>query len=177
MALHRNASPTLAERRRVIVVLDLAGFTRAVGGLGAMELAQLVDDFYVVADAAVVEHGGRVVKFVGDGCLALFADDHVEGALGCIDAVASGLPALTRAHGVALELGANVHRSVVVEGEFGGGSSRGFDVIGPGIIHAYRMGSGAGIRISEPVYRQVPNEQRRAWEKRQPPATYTRRPG
>jgi adenylate cyclase len=175
MAVHRNASPALAERRRVIVVLDLAGFTRAVGALGAMELARLVDDFYGVADAAVVDHGGRVVKFVGDGCLALFAEDDAEGALACVDAVASGLPALTRAHGVPLELGANVHRSVVVEGEFGGGSSRRFDVIGPGIIHAYRMGGGAGVRISEPVYRQVPNERRGGWEKRQPPATYTRR--
>jgi len=103
MALHRNASPTLAERRRVIVVLDLAGFTRAVGGLGALELARLVDDFYAVVDAAVVGHGGRVVKFVGDGCLALFAADDVEGALGCVDAVADGLPALNRMHGVGLE--------------------------------------------------------------------------
>jgi adenylate cyclase len=177
MVLHRDVSPTLSERRRIIVVLDLAGFTKAVGALSAMELAELVDDFYAVADAAVVEHGGRVVKFVGDGCLALFADDDAEGALGSVDAVASGLPALTRDHGVALELGANVHRSVVVEGGFGGGSSRGFDVIGPGVIHAYRMGGGAGVRISEPVYRQLPNDARQPWQKRQPPATYTRQGG
>ena len=177
MALHRDAAPMLEERRRVIVVLDLAGFTRAVSALGGMELARLVDDFYVVADASVVEHGGRVVKFVGDGCLALFPDDAVGGALRCVDAVAAGLPALGRDHGVALELGANVHRSVVVEGQFGGGSSRSFDVIGPGVIHAYRMGGGPGVRISEPVYRQVPNDHRRHWEKRQPPATYTRRAG
>ena len=177
MALHRDAAPMLEERRRVIVVLDLAGFTKVVGALGAMELARLVDGFYELAGAAVVEHGGRVVKFVGDGCLALFPDDAVDGALRCVDAVAAGLPALGRAHGVALELGATVHRSVVVEGPFGGGSSRRFDVIGPGVIHAYRMGGGPGVRISEPVYRQVPNEHRRAWEKRQPPATYTRRAG
>jgi hypothetical protein len=35
------------------------------------------------------------------------------------------------------------------------------------------MGSGAGIRVSEPVYRQLPNDERTPWHKYQPPATYT----
>jgi adenylate cyclase len=175
MAVHRRTSPTLVEHRRVIVVVDLAAFTKAVTSLGAMELARLIDDFYDVAGSAVAAHGGVVVKFVGDGCLALFDDDDVPAALRCVDAIAAALPALGRTHGVALELGANVHRSVVVEGELGSGASRAHDVIGPGVIHAYRMGAGAGVRISEPVYRQLPNDQRHSWDKRQPPATYTRR--
>lgn len=175
MGFHR-ASPALVERRRVIVVFDLAAFTKAVTALGGMELARLVSDFYDVAGTTVAAHGGVVVKFVGDGCLALFDDEDVPAALACVDAVAAALPSLGRAHGVPLELGANVHRAVVVEGELGSGASRAHDVIGPAVIHAYRMGAGAGLRISEPVYRRLPNDQRRSWDKRQPPATYTRRP-
>ena len=176
MGVLSTAPPTLVERRRVIVVMDLAGFTRAVSALGATELAELVHDFYDVAGSTVEAHGGVVVKFVGDGCLALFGDEDVPSAVACVEAVTAALPALSAAHGVELELGANVHRSVVVEGELGTGASRAHDVIGPAVIHAYRMGSGAGMRISEPVYRRLPNDQRGPWMKRQPPATYVRRP-
>jgi hypothetical protein len=34
------------------------------------------------------------------------------------------------------------------------------------------MGGGAGIRISEPIYRKLPNERRGPWQKSKPPATY-----
>jgi hypothetical protein len=62
--------------------------------------------------------------------------------------------------------------ATIIEGEYGAGRSAAFDVIGAGVIHAFRMGAGPGIRISEPVFRRLPNDQRRAWHKRQAPATY-----
>ncbi len=81
--------------------------------------------------------------------------------------------ALGTEHGVALDVGANIHLSVVVEGELGTGASRRYDILGAGVIHVFRMGAGPGIRISEPVYRQLPNNERGPWKKQQPPATYT----
>ena len=48
-----------------------------------------------------------------------------------------------------------------------------YDVVGMGVIHAFRMGGGAGTRISEPVYRRLPSDRRTPWRKHQPPATYT----
>ena len=63
--------------------------------------------------------------------------------------------------GIALDLGANVHMATIIEGEYGAGRSAAFDVIGAGVIHAFRMGAGPGIRISEPVFRRLPNDQRR----------------
>ena len=80
---------------------------------------------------------------------------------------------LGRDFSIDLDVGANIHLSVVVEGEFGRGASRSHDIIGPGVIHTFRMGAGPGVRISEPVYRKQPNDQRSKWKKRQPPATYT----
>ena len=47
------------------------------------------------------------------------------------------------------------------------------DVIGSGVNHLFLMGGGAGLRISEPIYRQLPNEHRAPWRKQRPPATYT----
>ncbi|MBI3183051.1 MAG: hypothetical protein HYZ28_13015 [Myxococcales bacterium] len=76
-------------------------------------------------------------------------------------------------HRLKVELGANLHLAVVAEGEFGPDDDRRYDVLGSGVNHLFLMGGGAGIRISEPVYRQLPNERRKGWRKNRPPATYT----
>jgi class 3 adenylate cyclase len=81
-----------------------------------------------------------------------------------------------RPSGLCFGVGANVHLSTVAEGELGADGDRRYDVIGAGVNHLFRMGGGAGIRISEPVYRQLPNERRGAWRKQKPPSTYTLAP-
>jgi len=159
------------ERQLVLVMVDLARFTHAVAGLELQDLASLVDAFYRAAGEVIAEHGGRVVKFVGDGCLAVFEPDHALDALGAVEELRVRVRELGETEAVALDLGANVHLSTVAEGEFGLDAD--YDVVGMGVVHAFRMGSGAGIRISEPVYRRLPSDRRSPWHKRQPPATYT----
>lgn len=169
----KSAHALLTERRRVMLMVDLAGFTRAVAPLSAMELAQLVNRFYCIAAEAVESAGGQVVKFVGDGCFSVFDETNAVAAVACARGLTAPVRALGHDFSIELEVGANVHLSVVVEGDYGSGSSRSHDVVGPGVIHTFRMGAGPGVRISEPVYRRQPNDQRGVWKKRQPPATYT----
>jgi adenylate cyclase len=173
MAGDINTALPRREARRVILVADLAGFTRAVGPLESTALAELVHRFYTAAAARVEDHGGRVVKFVGDGCLALFDEDAAPVAVACARDLGVAVLELGSEFGISLDVGANVHMATIIEGEYGAGRSAAFDVIGAGVIHAYRMGGGPGIRISEPVFRRLPNDQRGAWHKRQAPATYT----
>jgi adenylate cyclase len=168
-----SAAPSgLSERRLVMVMVDLAGFTKAIAPLSSMQLAQLVDDFYRLMGEAVEANGGRVVKFVGDGCLSVFDESQAVAGVRCVLGLSETVRALGSKYGVTLDIGANVHLSVVVEGEFGYGASQGYDIIGAGVFHVFRMGAGVGIRISEPVYRQLPNDDRGPWKKQQPPATY-----
>jgi class 3 adenylate cyclase len=103
----------------------------------------------------------------------VFDEAEASAAVQCVRELAEPVRALGTKHGVALDVGANIHLSVVVDGEFGSGPSRAYDVLGAGVIHVFRMGAGPGIRISEPVYRKLPNDERGPWKKQQPPATYT----
>jgi class 3 adenylate cyclase len=162
----------LRERQLAIVLVDLARFTQAVAGLDLRGLASIVSGFYRTADDVVSGYGGRVVKFVGDGCLAVFEPDEVLRALEAVEVLRSRVGVLGVEHGLELDLdlGANVHVSTVVEGAFGLDGA--YEVVGMGVIHAFRMGSGAGTRISEPVYRRLPSGRRSPWRKHQPPATY-----
>jgi class 3 adenylate cyclase len=169
----RASGARLAETTLVMMLADLAGFTRVVSGFDAIEIARIVDDFYTLAAEQVRARDGRVVKYSGDNCLATFDARAGSGSVQCATAIRDDVQVLGDRHGVELDAGINIHRATVVAGHFGPESDAQYDLIGAGVIHLFRMGSGAGIRISEPVYRQLPNDERPPWHKHQPPATYT----
>jgi adenylate cyclase len=159
------------EREAVTVMIDIARFTSAVSGMDSLEIADVLERVNAQLSGAVSNHGGRIVKYLGDGCLAVFPAD---ASLAALDAVAEMVDAVRHVGGelgLALDLGANVHLCNIAEGEFGADGF--YDIIGAGVMHTFRMGAGAGVRISEPVYRKLPSDRRAAWTKHQPPATYT----
>ena len=158
------------ERQLVTLMVDLARFTNAVAGMDALEVAALIDRFYAAAATTITQHGGRLVKYLGDGCLAVFPNDGAIDAVDCVETLSLLVDELGSALDSEVELGANVHLCTVVEGEFGVEGV--YDVVGAGVIHTFRMGSGPGVRISEPVYRKLPSARRGSWSKHQPPATY-----
>ena len=155
----------LHEARRVILAADLTGYTKAVHAMDALELAKLLEGYYADVTAIVVKHGGRVVKFMGDGFFAVFGEKEGVQAVAC----GKALDAMVRKADLPwnAQLGVHIHASVVAEGTLGGA----FDVIGAGVNFAFRMG-GYGISISEPVFRMLPDEARGEWKKEKPPAVY-----
>ena len=161
------------ERSLVLVLADLAGFTHAVAHLPVVAIAEVVDRFYSLCGELVAAHGGRVVKFSGDNCLAVFDPVAAPDTVACAVAVRDAVQSMGHDSQLDLDLGANVHLATVVTGSFGVGSAATDDVVGVGVIHTYRMGAGPGIRISEPVYRKLPSSERTPWRKHQPPATYS----
>lgn len=163
------------EAKRVLVAIDLAGFTRAMTELDALNVATFLDDYYSLTAAAVTRFDGRVVKLMGDGVFAVFPEEETSRAVECVlelSAAQAKLPAAKR-HGTVL--GANVHLATIAEGEFRADGK--YDVVGAGVNYLFRMGGGGGVRISEPVYRKLANDRRRAWQKMKPPATYRFDPG
>jgi adenylate cyclase len=163
----------ITETKLVLVSADLAGYTRCAAGLDALTVARFLDGWYRAAAAIIRARGGRVVKFMGDAVLAVFPEDR---AVDAVDACEQMIESVRATRGVMkVELGANVHTAVVAEGEFGPDDDRRYDVLGSGVNHLFLMGGAAGIRISEPVYRALPNERRGPWAKYRPPATYTLR--
>jgi class 3 adenylate cyclase len=174
MARSRVPLSNASERKLVMLVVDLAGTTRLVSRFDAVELAELINTFFAACGDGVTAHGGRIVTFLGDGCLAVFPEKEGLSAIDAADDIRTSLGGIGKEFGVTLEMGANIHQAVVAEGEYAPDGH--YNVMGTGVVHTFRMGAGPGTRISEPVYRQLPNERRGAWQKQQPPATYTFQP-
>lgn len=160
------------ERSLVMVLVDLARFTNAIAESSLRETTELLDEFYRAAEEVVDQAGGRVVKFVGDGCLAAFEPTRVLSALEAVDAISARVAGIGAERGLALEVGANVHMANVAEVTLGSGAVP--ELVGIGVVHTYRMGGGPGLRISEPIYRKLPSASRTPWRKHQPPAVYRR---
>jgi class 3 adenylate cyclase len=158
--------------RRIIVVLDLAGFARLFQTETDERMAHVVHDYYAACEEVIAKRGGRVIKFMGDGCLAVFPVENAANAVGAVLDMRSRIAEISSQHRISTELGANLHLSSVIEGEFGTGSSKRSDILGRGVNQTFLLGRGAGIRISEPVYRALPSSARSPWNKHKPPAVY-----
>jgi adenylate cyclase len=164
---------TFRESKLVLCATDLAGWARATAARDALSLAAFLDDWYRRCGAVLRPRGGRIVKFMGDGCFAVFPE---EACLLAVDAaleLARDSAAVGAPHQLQLDVGVNLHLAIVAEGELGPDDDRRYDVFGSAVNHLFRMGGGPGVRISEPLYRRLPNERRAPWQRTRPPATYT----
>jgi len=56
----------------VVWVADLRGFTELSDRLQPADLITLLNAYFEVMAGAVLKHGGDVLKFIGDGLLAVF---------------------------------------------------------------------------------------------------------
>jgi adenylate cyclase len=131
-----------------IWMADLRGFTRMSDRLPRETVIALLDDWFDCLSAAIEDQGGEILKFMGDGLLAIFpvGEDHAAGCERSLDAALAahcGVAALNRGRGEAgeppLAFGLALHLGEVAYGNVGGRRRLDFTVIGPAINHASRL--------------------------------------
>ncbi len=167
-------SPTteVFEGRRVLFLSDLVGFARLVSSWPDRRTYELLVAVAQTVSDRIEAAGGRVIKVLGDGCLAVFEPDGGPAAVAVAEALQADLEVLGRKLcGRPLVCGINLHCGRMVEGPLGPRGQS--DIVGQAVNHVFLMGGGAGLRISEPVFRQLANADRGRWSKRKPPAVYT----
>jgi adenylate cyclase len=142
--IRRGDSETI---RAVIWLSDMRGFTRRADTMAPAALIELLNLFFDNLVPPIEAEGGEVLKFMGDGLLAIFriADD------GEIDAVrtralraarqAEANIAALRAQegGQDLRFGLDLHVGEALYGNIGAGSRLDFTCIGPAVNMAARL--------------------------------------
>ncbi|MDO8106931.1 adenylate/guanylate cyclase domain-containing protein [Isoptericola sp. b441] len=114
---------------RAVGLADVVGFTTRTADLGAAALADYIQEFEAQARDVVTEHGGRVVKTVGDALLFV-ADDAAAGARVALGLVRS--------------LGPDSDAPLRVGLVWGRVLSRFGDIFGPSVALAARLCDEAG---------------------------------
>jgi adenylate cyclase len=128
----------------VILFADLRDFTAKAASWSIEELLAALDTYYQALVDAITVAGGEVLKFMGDGLLAVFPISQTQTlartcqhALAATLAARNALAAANEARAVrgaeALEFGVALHVGPVVYGNIGGQGRLDFTVIGPAV--------------------------------------------
>ena len=167
--ISRGSGETL---EAVIWLVDMRGFTTLSDTLPRDELIALLNEYYDAVIEPVQAHGGEVIKFMGDGVLAIFPTDSDIGPKTVCDeslaAADEALAALARRNAEAaadapkIEIGVVMHMGDVSFGNVGAADRLDFTVIGPAVNLASRFERlcselGEPVLMSEAVARHLPN--------------------
>jgi adenylate cyclase len=166
------------ELRAAIWLSDMRGFTALSERLPPQALVDLLNRYFDCQVPVILEHGGEVLKFMGDGMLAIFpiASDRDAGEV-CRRAVSCALTAETRVaelprtgeNGHATRFGVALHVGEVMYGNIGGGNRLDFTCIGPAVNLAARLEKvaskvGETIVVSADFARHLPERFKRLGE-------------
>lgn len=150
-AVRRGDGETI---RAAILSCDMRGFTRLTDRASASEVIALLDAYLDAVTLAVHGHGGEVLKFMGDGCLAIFPADEgtgtgTAGRDACRRALAAACEALTAIDAIedlppalgpsGLKVGFALNFGDVVYGNIGSTERLDFTVIGPAVNEVARV--------------------------------------
>lgn len=130
--------------RAVIMATDLRDSTGLVDRLPSAEVIGLLDDYFEDVASTAHAHGGSVLKFIGDGVLAIFGTDGAEDQAAARAALAAATKIIARlaarkVHGDSLRAGIGLHVGTVMYGNVGSSDRLDFTVVGPAVNLAFRL--------------------------------------
>lgn len=134
---------------------DLRGFTALSDRLPPEQVVEILNLYFDCQVAAIHKHGGEVLKFMGDGLLAVFpiAGEDSEAGPVCrrvLEAASEARAAVTAIEFAAgdtterFRFGVALHVGRILYGNIGGGNRLDFTCIGPAVNLAARLEKIAG---------------------------------
>ena len=135
--------------RAVLWYADIRSFTAIADNAPAIAVVEMLDEVFEVLAAALRRHGGQVLKFLGDGMLAIFPLAEPAAASTCSSALAAAAEAMAAVDRLnaarkaedkpvaAVDLA--LHLGDVLYGNVGAVDRLDFTVIGPAVNEAARI--------------------------------------
>lgn len=144
-----------------IWLADLRGFTAFAESMPGEEIIALLNDYYDCQVPPIEEHGGEVLKFMGDGLLAIFpVTNAADEAAVCHAALAAATKAQRRLADLnrerekgglpVLRSGTALHVGELLYGNIGGAARVDFTAIGPAVNLAARL-EALSAQLGRPV--------------------------
>jgi len=157
------------ERREVTMLnSDIAGFSALSQSMDAEELVRFLNDYFQRMITVVLDHGGNIDKFQGDGMLVVFGapnpmDDHAERALHAALAMVTEIDRfnreLTGSGKPAIAVGMGLDTGEVVAGHVGSHDRMEFTLIGVPVNNSAYLSKirPARVLMSETTRARLPN--------------------
>jgi adenylate cyclase len=142
-ATRRGSGTTV---RAAIMICDLRDFTRISDNWPRDDVVDLLNGYFDVMSEPIERQGGEILKFIGDGLLAIFPLSTPSACANLLHAVAEArqaMIALNERSGetgrAPLNYGIGVHVGDVMYGNIGSRTRLDFTIIGPAVNMAARL--------------------------------------
>jgi adenylate cyclase len=129
-----------------ILICDLRDFTRISDNWPRDDVIDLLNGYFDAMSEPIARHGGEILKFIGDGLLAIFPLSEPGACANLLHAVSEArqaMTALNQKNGetgrAPLNYGIGVHVGDVMYGNIGSSTRLDFTVIGPAVNMASRL--------------------------------------
>lgn len=166
----RSPNATGKDRRLAILFSDIRNFTPFAESHLPYDVIHILGRYFRKMGGPVLEHGGYIDKYMGDGIMAIFGLSREDPADACLDAVSAGLGMLAalddlnhylkRQFDTTFRIGIGIHVGPVIIGEMGHPEKMQFTAIGDPVNIASRIESatkefGASLLVSEDVCKLI----------------------
>lgn len=142
-ATRRGSGTTV---RAAIMICDLREFTRISDNWPRDDVIDLLNGYFDAMSEPIVRHGGEILKFIGDGLLAIFPLSQPSACANLLRAVGEARQAMVELNAkndesgrAPLKYGIGVHVGDVMYGNIGSHTRLDFTVIGPAVNMASRL--------------------------------------
>jgi adenylate cyclase len=142
-ATRRGSGTTVSA---AIMICDLRDFTRISDNWPRDDVIDLLNDYFDAISEPVARHGGEILKFMGDGLLAIFPLSEPSACANLLHAVTEArlaMAALNEKNNgsgrAPLNFGIGLHVGDVMYGNIGSRTRLDFTVIGPAVNMASRL--------------------------------------
>src|SRR6185437_10291060 len=141
-ATRRGSGTTV---RAAIMICDLRDFTRISDNWPRDDVIDLLNDYFDAISEPIARHGGEILKFMGDGLLAIFPLSQPSACTNLLRAVAEARRAMVALNQrnsdtgrAPMNYGVGLHVGDVMNGNIGSRTRLDFTVIGPAVNMASR---------------------------------------
>ncbi|MBV9563510.1 MAG: adenylate/guanylate cyclase domain-containing protein [Bradyrhizobium sp.] len=131
-----------------IMICDLRDFTKISDNWPRDDVIELLNDYFDAMSEPITRHGGEILKFIGDGLLAIFPLSEKRACANLLHAVSEARQAMAALNvkndgtgRAPLNYGIGVHVGDVMYGNIGSRTRLDFTVIGPAVNMASRLES------------------------------------
>src|SRR4051794_4267339 len=142
-ATRRGSGTTV---RAAIMICDLRDFTKISDNWPRDDVIDLLNGYFDAMSEPVARHGGEILKFIGDGMLAIFPLSQPQACANLLRAVSEArqaMVALNQSNSetgrAPLNYGIGIHVGDVMYGNIGSRARLDFTVIGPAVNMASRL--------------------------------------
>ena len=149
--------------RSAILFADMRSYTRLSSTLSPEEAVELLNDYFDCLVPPIEDEGGEVLKYLGDGLLAIFRDRGDDTGGAPQSALSAAVKGLQRVHAanedgrfpVPVTIGIALHHGDAAYGNVGSGQRLDFTVIGRDVNLASRIAK-LNKSLSEPLLMSRP---------------------